>query len=412
MRSKVAFIALALILPFAAARAQQPAAGALPEPAAGALPAAGAASGPTESAAADSAAVPQSGAGAGADRKLAVTREQVARLGLEWRRPPRVAEFAVGSAPAAVVVPPSQEAIVSAPVGGLVTRVLVAEGSAVEAGQALVELRSTELLGQEREYLDALSARRLAEAQLARDEGLRKDGIIAERRLQETKAQTNSARVRLEAARQQLHLAGFDDAALEKLGASGTITADLTLRAPFAGTVVERRSTLGQQVQAQAPVARIANLERLWLELRVPQERADAVRVGMHIRVEPRGESAMGEIFQVGRIVDPATQTVLVRGSIDNARGTLRAGQTLPARILGSGVGGALAAPKGAVVRLDGRAFVFVRRAEGFDLRPVRPLGEDDGHVYVDAASLDGSSEIAVKGVAALKSMLLGGEDD
>ncbi len=390
MRSKVALLAVALLLPFAAAPAQQAAAGATPGPAAE---------------------VAQSGASAEAGRALAVTPEQMARLGLEWRRPETVAEFAVGSAPAVVVVPPSQEAIVSAPVGGLVTRILIAEGSSVEAGQALVEMRSTELLQQEREYLEALSARRLADAQLARDEGLRTDGIIAERRLQETKAQAASARVRLEAARQQLHLAGFDDGGLAKLAASGTITANLTLRAPFAGTVVARHIALGEQVQAQDKVARIANLERLWLEVRVPQERADAVAPGMHIRVEPQGRPATAEVFQVGRVVDPATQTVLVRGKIDNAGGVLRAGQTLPARILGSSADGALAVPKAAVVRIDGHAFVFVRRADGFDLRPVRPLGEDAERVYVAAAGLAGSSEIAVKGVSALKSLLLGGEE-
>lgn len=96
---------------------------------------------------------------------LELTAAELERLGIEWARAePAASGRVVLSAPAATVVPPEQERIVSAPVGGLVTRLYVAEGSEVEAGDPLVELRSLDLLDAQREYVDAVSAARLADA--------------------------------------------------------------------------------------------------------------------------------------------------------------------------------------------------------------------------------------------------------
>src|SRR5690606_4758230 len=179
---------------------------------------------------------------------------------------------------------------VSAPGGGLVTRLHVAEGSEVAAGDPLVELRSVELLEAQREYVNAASAARLAEAQLARDRMLHDEGIIARRRLEEAEAAALAARVRAEQTGQQLRLVGADDAALDQLAASGDISAELTLRAPVAGVVIGRHGAVGEQVEALEPIVRIADLRQLWLEARVPQERADGVAAGMRLVADVRGE--------------------------------------------------------------------------------------------------------------------------
>src|SRR5690606_11336531 len=73
---------------------------------------------------------------------LEMSAAELERLGIEWIRPERVGGRVVLEAPAVVAVPPSRETVVSATVGGLVTRLHVAEGSEVDAGDPLVELRS------------------------------------------------------------------------------------------------------------------------------------------------------------------------------------------------------------------------------------------------------------------------------
>src|SRR5690606_6995589 len=189
---------------------------------------------------------------------------ELERLGVEWVRPELVDSRVVLEAPALVSVPPARETVVSAPVGGLVTRLHVAEGSEIDAGDVLVDLRSLHLLDAQREYVNAASAARLADAQLECDRMLHEEGIIARRRRDEAEAEALAARVHAEQGRERLRLVGVDGAALERLAATGAISPELTLRAPIAGVVVDRRAAVGAQVDALDPILRLADLSELW----------------------------------------------------------------------------------------------------------------------------------------------------
>src|SRR5690606_4807573 len=306
------------------------------------------------------------------------------------------------SVTATAVVPPEQEVVVSAPVGGLVTRLLIAEGSEVEAGDPLLELRSLELLGAQREFVDAVSASRLADAQRERDSLLHEEGIIAQRRVDESESEALAARIRAEQAREHLRIVGAGDDELEELASSGRISAAVTLRAPGPGVVLERHGAVGEQVEALEPLVRLADLKRMWLEARVPQERADAVARGMRLVALVDKTPVGGEIFQVGRVVDPVTQTVIVRAAADNAEQRLRADQVLRARVLSVGPSGAgtYAAPMSAIARVAGSAYVFERMPTGLRLVPVTVHGEEGSEAHFAADGLGAGSEIAVRGVS------------
>jgi membrane fusion protein, heavy metal efflux system len=125
-----------------------------------------------------------------------------------------------------------------------------------------------------------------------------------------------------------------------------------------------------------------------------------------------RGERLGGEIFQVGRTVDPVTQTVLVRAAVENIGLALRAAQVLPARIsTGPGSPGALAVPMPAIARMDGQAYVFARNGASLQRVPVTIVGEDGALAHVRSDGLGPDSEVAIRGVSALKAMLAVGED-
>jgi cobalt-zinc-cadmium efflux system membrane fusion protein len=349
----------------------------------------------------------------GAGVELDVNATQLGRLGVEWARPANDTDVVIATGSAVVVVPPTQEAVVSTQVAGLVTRLFVAEGASVAAGEALLEISSPALLGLQREYLEAEATAALATAQLERDRGLKEDGIIADRRLNETAAAADAASLREEQARQQLALAGLDAAELAELRRTHRLAPALRLKAPLAGTLVTHHLSLGEQVEPFEPAARIADLGHLWLEVSLPQERADAIAPGMSIRVDARGEPLTATIFHVGRIVDSATQTVLIRGEIDNTAGILRGGQVLPARILdNSSSRASLTVPTSAIVRLDGNTHVFSRTSTGVLLVPVEIIGADDTRVFIGTGRLDPATEVAVTGVSTLKSMLMADESE
>jgi len=350
-------------------------------------------------------------ANAESSASLGLTSADLGRLGVVLQPPQSVTEIEIASGPAEVVIPPAQEAIVSATVEGVLSRVLVAEADFVSAGQPLAEIRSAELLGLQRAYIDAAVAADLASTQLERDRGLYADGIIAERRLRESAAAERAASTALEQLRQQLALAGMTDTELAHLLQTGELSPTLTLRAPFSAVIVEQISSLGARVDVLEPVYRVADLSRLWLEVHVPQERAARIVAGMRVTASTANRTLDADVTHVGQVLDGASQTVVVRADVDNHDQALRAGQFLPARILAvsNEPMSALAVPSAAIVRVDGDAFVFVRRNDEVGALLVEILGEDSASTYI-RASLEPGVEVVVEGVAALKSVWVAGQ--
>lgn len=347
------------------------------------------------------------------EESFAASDAELARLGVEVGSVELAERVELAAAPAAVVVPPSRQALVSAPQGGVVARLLVAEGDVVAVAQPLAEIDSAEYLELQRDYLDAVASAELAGTQEARDRGLFDEGIIAERRLAETSAMARAARSQLDQAGAQLALAGFTRADLERLAGERRLATRIVLRAPLAGTVVAVHGSVGGRVDALDPVLAVADLRELWLETRLPQERATGVAVGMSVAVAPPGRAELvGTVTAIGGVVDPATQTVLVRAAIDNSSGALRAGQFLTARIRAPAPsGGVLVVPVAALTRHDGDTLLFVRSGGDLLVRRVAVLGEDGARAYV-RGDLEQSELIAIAGIGALKALWLSASEE
>jgi cobalt-zinc-cadmium efflux system membrane fusion protein len=350
-------------------------------------------------------------AASAAGNTFAVSDEQLARLGVTVRVP-EIAELVEhAAAPAEVVVPPARQAVVNASHGGVVVRLLVAEGDAVAEHQPVAEIDSLNFVEHQRDYIEAAAAADLANAQEARDRGLYEEGIIAERRVAESAAAARAARARVEHLRAELALAGVTDADLARLASQRALGQRIVLRAPFAGAVAAVHSTIGARVDALDPVVAVADLRELWLELRVPQERAAHIVPGMLVAAESGGTSVSGTIITVGGVVDAATQTVLVRAVVVNERASLRAGQFLNARVLARPEGVVYALPGAAVTRHAGESLVFVRRGAELTAQPVTLVADDGERVYV-GRGIAAESLVAVDGISALKSLWLAGAEE
>lgn len=344
---------------------------------------------------------------------FAVSDAELERLGVQLGSVQRAERVELATAPAEVVVPPARQALVSAPQGGVVARLLVASGEKVTAEQVLAEIDSAEYLERQRDYLDAAAGAELAAAQEARDRGLFEDGIIADRRLAETAAAARAAQSRLDQARAQLELAGLTRAELARLREQRGLATRIVLRAPFDGTVIAVHAAVGGRVDTLDPVLAIADLAELWLEIMLPQESAARVAPGMGVTAAaPGGLEVSGTVTTVGGVVEHATQAVLVRAAFDNRAQALRAGQFVTARIQASSADGAtLAVPASAVTREAGAAVLFVREGQEVRVQRVDLLGQDGSLAYI-ADGVAAGARIAVAGVSALKALWLSAEED
>ncbi|MDO9268915.1 MAG: efflux RND transporter periplasmic adaptor subunit [Methylobacter sp.] len=342
---------------------------------------------------------------------IQISQENLDALGVKLGKPEPVTQFPVLSAPAKVVIPPAQEYIVSTSQAGVIEKLNAAIGDKVAKGQVLAQLNSPDLLTLQREYLKADSAMQLASAIYQRDKKLLQEGVISDRRWQETGSQYHSAVSEADEHKQLLEIAGMTASEIDRFGKTHRLTRQLNIRAPIAGVVMERLVVVGTHVDIMEPLYRIANLDELWLEIAIPQERVGSIKIGDRVLIENSEVSA--KITLLGQSVNPENQTVLARAIVQTHNlAPLRAGQRLNTRIIQSSDKAAFKIPNTAIAQNEGKAFVFIRTQQGFLVTPVTVVGKQDAESII-SGEFTGNEEIAVKGAVALKANWLGlGSDE
>ncbi len=340
--------------------------------------------------------------------ELAVTPHEVGNLGIEFAAPKLASEVTAIEATATVVIPPMADAVVSTPQAGLLVRLNVAVGEEITEGEVMAKLQSPEFLGLQREFLDALNANLLAQNEFDRDQQLFDEGIISERRLQETTTRSRIAATSFNEHRHLLQIAGLSEQEVDSLEAEQELLEVLEIRAPFDGVVLERMATAGQRLDAMSPVYRLADLSTLWLEINVPQEKLAAVRLGMKVAVEGGTVPLPAVVTTVGRSINPATQAIMVRATLTEDGHGLKPGQFVSARIVSdssdSSTGPVWIIPAPGVTRANENNYVFVRIPGGFKVTEVHIVSADSRNVYLNG-DVSADMEIAVSGVSTLKAL-------
>lgn len=342
------------------------------------------------------------------DKLIAITPAQRAALRIASAPLTAHAGAVTVGLPATVAIPPAQQRLVAAPTAGLLTRVHVAGGEGVRLGQPLAMLRGEELLGAQRDLVQAAVQQRLAAETAQRDAALFQEGIIPEARLQSSRAALAQARAQADERRAWLRLMGLSKTQIQAAEAGEALVDSVTLSAPMAGVVLEQAAVVGARVEMAAPLFRVARLDPLWLEIQAPAEVAGLVRIGQKVTVP--GTASSGKVVAVGQSVS-AAQTVLIRAQVSNPGQQLRLNQSVAARLEGLAGAKQWRVPVRALVRAQGQSWVFVERPGGFEPEAVQVLGQSAQSAAVDG-DFAGQEQIAVEGVAALKAAWqgMGGE--
>lgn len=331
--------------------------------------------------------------------KLQLQAAQISALGIETQVVGQAGQGNDGQLPARVLVPNEQMRVIAAPVGGMIEMLAVAPGSTVKRGQVVAHLASQQALELQRDALQSASQATLLQQSLKRDEQLFAEGLIAESRLQATRAAAAQASAQASERHQGLAMAG---------AAAGKLGGKLVLTASIDGVVLEQGAQLGQRVEASTLIYRIAKLSPLWLEIQAPVDFAATLQLGMPVGIA--GSSTVGKLIAIGRAVDPASQTVLLRAEVSKGADTLRPGQVISVDIAAP-PGDNQRLPAAALARHDGATVAFVETAgkdasKQFEARPVAVISQGGNSVVV--SGLKRGERVATKGVSGLKAMLAG----
>ncbi|MFL5615957.1 MAG: efflux RND transporter periplasmic adaptor subunit [Gemmatimonadaceae bacterium] len=222
---------------------------------------------------------------------------------------------------------PEREATIRAEVQAPVVETLVEQGQRVAAGQLLLRLDDTAIRDQ---LLSAKSTVTTAQANLTvaqheqeRNETLLNAGAIAERAVEQSRAQVTAARAQLATAQAQL-------ASAEKQSSNTRITA------PFAGIVSARAVNAGDVVSMGGALITVVDPSTMRLEASVPAEALGAVRLGAPVDFSVTGypnRHFTGRVTRINPIADPATRQVRIIASLPNSGGTLVGGLFAEGRV-------------------------------------------------------------------------------
>ena len=256
--------------------------------------------------------------------------------------------------------------------GGIVERVHADLGQHVQAGALLASISSPTLSDHRSEWLTATTRRDLARATWQREKNLWEERISARQDYLQAESALHEADIAVRNASQKL-------AAVGARPATGALKR-LEIRAPFAGTVVEKHITRGEAVKEDTSIFTLADLSTVWAEFAVPAQDLATVRVGQRVRVTSTafdGQSD-GTVSYVGSLLGEQTRTAKARVVIANPDGAWRPGLFVTVALSGEARQAPLTVRTDAIQVVDGKPTVFVRAPDGFVTRPVRP-GRSDG---------------------------------
>jgi cobalt-zinc-cadmium efflux system membrane fusion protein len=333
-----------------------------------------------------------------------VTEQQMKALDIRTDVLRPGAEPVVLNLPARAAVSPERERIVSAPLAGLVLELLVQPNQPVKPGTPLLRLASPELGTLQLQLMQAASRAALARQAAQRERALFDEGIIAERRVQESQAALADSEAALRHARAALRLAGMPAATIDRVAANGKPEDGLTITAARAGIVTAIEVKPGQRVDPAAALLQLAQTDRMALEIQAPAADAAAWRVGGKLLLQ--GRAGQASITSISPVVAAGSQTVAIRATLD-AAAQVRPGELVTVQLALAAAAGSWDAPLAALMHQGSQAYVFVRQRDGFEARPVTLLASAGQRVRIQGP-LKAGERIAVSGVVALKGSWLG----
>jgi membrane fusion protein, heavy metal efflux system len=306
---------------------------------------------------------------------------------------------------------------VFSPYAGRVTKLLARPGDSVIQGQPLFVIEAADTVQAQNDFVAAATGLNKAKSQLElaqiqdkRAKDLFEGKAVPLKDYQQTQAalisaqnDLRSAEIALEAARNRLRILGLTDEAITAFQEKGIINREVTIYAPIAGTVVQRKIGPGQYVNAGAsdPVFVIGDLSTVWLTAFVRETESSNVAVGQEISFSVLafpGRDITARINYVSAAIDPSTRRLLVRATVDNPGGSLKPEMFANVTIYSAGDHPAVGVPKQALIYEGDQVRVWVAHQDKtIELRQIK-TGLANGDLVEVKGNLKPGEQIVTKG--------------
>ena len=223
---------------------------------------------------------------------------------------------------------------------GLITGVFVKEGQRVYAGQKMFQIDNSVLVNSVNEVKNQLS---LAQTSYERQQRLWNQKIGSEMQYLQAKNQKEALENKIKTLNSQLR--------------------NYRITAPFNGILDDLIATKGDLASPQTPLARLVNLNKMYIESDVAENHLTAIKKGSKVIVDVAaiGKIIHTKIAQVGNTISPDNRTFKVRINVPNRKGEIKPNLLANIKIKNIDIENAIVIPS-KLVQIDqnGNNFVFV----------------------------------------------------
>jgi len=291
-------------------------------------------------------------------------------------------------------------------------------GDRVLRGQTLFTIDSPDLLTAESSLIAAAGVLTLQNRNLTRLKAILSGGGGAQKDVDQTTSDQQTAEGALKAARDAVRIFGKTDEEIDKIIADRKADSVLVVRAPIGGLITQSQSPPGLYVQPgnAPPPMTVADTSTMWMIANIPEADSAPLRVGQAVKVRVSaqpGRTFDGAITVVGASVDANTRRVMVRSEVKDPDSLLRAGMFATFTIELGSAADQPAVPNSAIVREgDGSMTVWATTdRRRFEKRVVK-TGLQQGGVTQILDGLQAGEQIATDGAIFISNKLDMGASD
>ena len=259
---------------------------------------------------------------------------------------------------------PSDEARVSAVVGGVCSDIRVIEGDYVKKGQVIARITHPDIVDMQQQYLDALNRDEYLESEYKRQKRLLEDSVNSEKTFQNAKTDYQSNLTRLQSLKKKLQLIHIDTEDLSP----ETIHDGYPVVAPISGYIARVNVNTGSHVNPQQPMFHITANDRVHIDLNVYEKDMHRIAPGQKLTFNlannPQSQPMKGEIMKMAKRFDSGQRTALVHAEILDKGRNLLPGMSVIAHIQ-TGGNKQMTLPEEAFVADQGEDYIFLLKKQG-----------------------------------------------
>jgi cobalt-zinc-cadmium efflux system membrane fusion protein len=280
-------------------------------------------------------------------------------------------------------LPPQNQADVSVLLGGIIKKINIVEGQFVKEGQALAIIENLEFTKIQEAYLTSKSNLELLTLEYERQKTLNEGNANSKKVLQKAKSEYEVEKARFNSLKKQMNTMHLNN--------SENATSSVAITAPISGYITDINVKIGTNAEPGQVLFSIVDNSKMHVDLLVYEKDLQKVKVGQSINfvlTNQDNTEIKGKVFSIGKAFENETKSVAVHADIINDKQTLIPGMYVNA-LINIGTQEMKAVPVDAVVKADGREFIFVLEESGDEHAQEEGHDHEEGHAHDDGHQHD-----------------------